>query len=69
LKSLTERYIWRVYYGVFLGSVMLPYGYNCVAKGEMLELPWSVTLLVLGLTGAQAVSDALAVLRLKDQPL
>lgn len=55
MKSVTELWVYRVFFGTWLGCVALPYAVNCFRSEKMLDLPLSVVALTIGLAGGDAV--------------
>jgi hypothetical protein len=63
MKSITEYWVWRVFFGVLLGCVMFPYAWNCFKTGQMLDLPYSVVVMILGLAGVDGAGSLISLFK------
>lgn len=59
MKSVTDLWVYRVFFGTWLGCVAFPYAVNCFRAGKMLDLPMSVVVMTIGLAGGTALNSLL----------
>jgi hypothetical protein len=60
MKSVTELWVYRVFFGTWLGCVAFPFAWIAFRTGKLPEIPSSVVLLTLGLMGGDALRTFLS---------
>jgi hypothetical protein len=59
MTSITDKWIYRVFYGCWIGALVFSFMWATIKSGTIPDVPWTTAALTAVLTGADAVSSFL----------